>query len=109
MATLTIFVLSLLCGYYLSLVISHPKRKHRILPHLKFKNVEILPNVRIHIGGKTYWFHHWAFLSIFLVILFVTYDSFQHFMLLKGAALGGVFQGLRYPDRFKFRHPRIFG
>lgn len=105
---MTIFIASLICGYYLSLIISHPKHKKGSLPKLRFKNVEILPNVRIHLGGKTYWFHHWVYLSIFIAVLFIAYDSFQHFMLLKGAALGGVFQGLRYPDRFKFRHPRIY-
>jgi hypothetical protein len=107
MGTLTIFLASLVLGYYLSLIISHPKRKHRILPQLRFKNLEISPNVRLHIGGKTYWFHHWVYLSVLIAVLFIAYDSFQQYMLLKGAALGGVFQGLRYPDRFKFRHPRL--
>lgn len=107
MGTFLIFISSLLCGYYLALVVSHPKHRKGSLPSVRFKNVEILPNVRIHIGGKTYWFHHWAILSVLLVVMFIAYDSFQHFMLLKGAALGGVFQGLRYSDRFKFRHPRI--
>jgi len=101
-----VFLISILAGYYLSRIVSHPQRKYRLLPQIKYKNIEITPNVRIHFRSKTYWFHHWLYLSILIAVLFVAYDSFQHFMLVKGAALGGVFQGLRYPDRFKFRHPR---
>ncbi len=28
-------------------------------------------------------------------------------MIFKGVIVGGILQGLRYPDRFRFRHPRV--
>jgi hypothetical protein len=34
----------------------------------------------------------------------LNYEGFQYLTLVKGIAIGGIIQGLRYPDRFKFRH-----
>jgi hypothetical protein len=107
MSTVLFFFLSLIIGYYISLTFSHPEKKKHLLPSIRFKSIELLPNVRIHRRDKTYWLHHWVYWSILFAALLFAYDSFTHMMFLKGAALGGVFQGLRYPDRFKFRHPRI--
>lgn len=109
MQSILLFIIALLVGYYLSLHISHPEKKKSKLPHLKFWNVEILPNVRIHFRSKTYWFHHWFYLSVFIVGIVLVYDNFMYVTSAKaaaGAAVGGIIQGLRYPDRFKFRHPR---
>lgn len=107
MSTIALFLLSLFVGYYLSLTFSHPKKKKYLLPTVRIKNLEIMPNLRIHYKNKTYWLHHWVYYSILFAVLVLSYDSFHQLMLIKGATLGGVFQGLRYPDRFKFRHPRL--
>lgn len=107
MNTIVLFLLSLFLGYYISLVFSHPKKKKHLLPAIRYRNIELTPNLRIHFRNKTYWFHHWIYYTIIVCALFVALDGFTQLMLLKGAALGGVFQGLRYPDRFKFRHPRL--
>lgn len=107
MGTVTLFFLSLLVGYYISLTFSHPKKKKHLLPSLRYKNVEILPNLRIHGKNKTYWFHHWVYYSILAFALFVAFDSFSQMLVLKGYAIGGIFQGLRYPDRFQIRYPRL--
>lgn len=77
------------------------------LPRLKYKNIEILPYFRIHIRQKTFHVHHWLTLTIITSITFLAYDGLSHLLLLKGVAVGGIIQGLRYPDRFKFKHPRI--
>lgn len=107
MSTFALFILSLVVGYYLSLTFSHPKKKKHLLPCIRYRNIELTPNLRIHLGDKTYWLHHWVYYSVAVCALFFTLDSITQLMPLKGAALGGVFQGLRYSDRFKFRHPRL--
>lgn len=112
MQALLFFITALAIGYYLSHVISKPverdgKRLPNRLPQIKFKNIEIWPCIRLHFRNNMYWFHHWMYLSLATLLLFVMYDSFSHLIALKGAAIGGVIQGLRYPDRFKIRHPRV--
>jgi hypothetical protein len=109
--TYTLFLGTLFFGYLISLYFSRPvekngRRRPNRLPTVRVRNLELLPNLRIHIGQRTYWLHHWLYLLIFTVVIFVTYDSFSHLIAVKGAAIGGILQGLRYPDRFKFRHPR---
>ncbi len=109
MNTFFLFLTFILLGYYLSICISHPTKRKRQLPTISFKNIEISPNVRLHFRNKTYWFHHWFYLSVLVVATFLVYDNVMHYASAKaaaGAAMGGIFQGLRYPDRFKFRHPR---
>jgi hypothetical protein len=106
-----LFLTTLFFGYLLSLYFSRPVEKNgellpNRLPSIKIKNLEILPNLRIHIGSRTYWLHHWLYLTVLTLGMFVYYDSFSHLLVVKGVAIGGILQGLRYPDRFKFRHPR---
>ena len=107
----TLFIATLLFGYLLSLYFSRPVEKNgqvlpNRLPSLRVKNLEVLPNLRIHIGSKTYWLHHWFYLTIITLALFLYYDSFSHLLVVKGTAIGSILHGLRFPDRFKFRHPR---
>ena len=105
-----IFVLSSCLAYILfSFFADSPKdlksKKHR-LPLLKYKNIEFSPYVRIHIRKKTYHLHHWITLTVITGITFLWTDSFSHYLLLKAAGIGGIIQGLRYKDRFKFWYPR---
>lgn len=107
----TLFTGTLLFGYLLSLYFSRPVEKDgevrpNRLPTIRIKNLELLPNLRIHIGQRTYWLHHWLYLLVFTIVIFASYDSVSHLLAVKGVAIGGILQGLRYPDRFKFRHPR---
>ena len=106
MSGLLIFLLSVLSGYLFFLYLSHPDKKKDKLPHFKIGNVEMLPNFKIHIKSKTYHIHHWLVLSLVILLALTTYEGVNHFTLLKGAAIGGILQGLQYPDRFQFRHPR---
>ena len=114
MQTVLLFSIALLVGYYISTYISKPvhkngERRPNRLPTVRIKNVELLPCVRLHVGSKTYWFHHWFYLSVIVVGALLIYDNIIHYSSAKaaaGAAVGGIIQGLRYPDRFKFRHPR---
>ena len=86
--------------------IKNPEEKKNRLPQVKYKNIEILPYFRVHIKSKTYHIHHWLTLTIIVGVSLFWYEGASHLVWLKGVALGGLFQGLRYPSRFKFRNPR---
>lgn len=114
MNTIFLFAIFILLGYYLSGYVSKPvmkngKKAPNRLPTLRIKNLELLPCIRLHYRNKTYWFHHWFYLTVITLGAIIVYDNILHYTSAKaaaGAAMGGIFQGLRYPDRFKFRHPR---
>lgn len=105
MALVILFIFSLTIGYYFSNLVSDPGKKKHKLPQIKIKNLEIMPNVRLHIRSKTFHIHHWVYWSVAAVLIVHFYDGVQQ-ALFQGATLGGVIQGLRYPDRFKIRYPR---
>ncbi len=106
MNAVVIFVVSVFVGYIFFLYLSHPEKKKNKVPHLRIGNVELLPNFKIHFRSKTYHLHHWLTLSLLTALVLTTFEGFNHLILLKGIAIGGILQGLRYPDRFKIRHPR---
>ena len=76
------------------------------MPKVQFGIIELLPNFRIHLRKKTYHIHHWVTLSILIFLILLNYEGFKYIAIIKGMAVGGIIQGLRYPDRFKFRHPK---
>lgn len=63
-----------------------------------------MPNIRIHSRSKIYHIHHWAILSLVTALTLINYEGFQYLSFVIGFAIGGIIQGLRYPDRFQFRH-----
>ena len=104
------FLFSAWIGYLLFLFlndpIDNPRTQKKRLPRIHYKNIELLPYFRVHIGKRTFHFHHWFLLSVATVATLFLFEGLQHHMVLNGAAIGGIIQGLRYPDRFKFHHPR---
>jgi hypothetical protein len=110
MVNVIIFLLSAVIAYlvfsFFNDPIKDPHTKRNRLPKLGYKNIEILPYFRIHIKEKTYHIHHWLTLTVIVGISIVGVEGLQHFLVLKAAAVGGIFQGLRYPSRFKFWYPR---
>ncbi len=100
------FLFSFFSGYFFALLISHPEKKKNKLPHIKIKNLEILPNLRIHYKKTTLHIHHWFFISVLAIASFLLYEHLFQFIFVKGATLGSIIQGLRYKDRFNFRYPR---
>lgn len=98
------FLFSIWLGYFLFLYLTHPdKKKHRV-PEVRVWRIELLPNIRIHSRARIYHIHHWAVLTLVTALTLLNYEGFQYLTLIKGIAIGGIIQGLRYPDRFKFRH-----
>ena len=106
MTGLFTFLFSIWLGYIIFLYFSHPEKKKHKVPQLRVWRIEILPNIRIHSKSKTYHIHHWVILSMLTTITLINYEGFQYLTIVKGMAIGGIIQGLRYPDRFKFRHHR---
>lgn len=103
---LTLFF-SVWLGYALFLYFSHPNKKKHKVPKVRIGRLEFLPNLKLHLGSKTYHFHHWFVLALIAAIAIFVLEDFQFPMILQGLIIGGIIQGLRYPDRFKFRYPRF--
>jgi hypothetical protein len=100
MTGLFTFLFSIWLGYLLFLYFTHPAKKKHKLPRVQVWRVEISPNLRIHAKSKTYHIHHWAILTVFTAITLIHFEGFQYVSLINGVAIGGIIQGLRYPDRF---------
>lgn len=101
-----LFFVALGIGYWISVIFSHPAKKKIKLPHFRIKNIEILPNIRIHSRTKTYHFHHWLYMSALALLIIQWSDGIQQYMM-QGVTIGCAIQGLRYPDRFKLRYPKL--
>jgi hypothetical protein len=104
MAGIFTFLFSIWLGYVLFLYLTHPEKKKNKIPKVRVWKIELLPNIRIHFHGRIYHIHHWTILALVTLATLVNYEGFQFLTIVKGVAIGGTIQGLRYPDRFKFRH-----
>jgi hypothetical protein len=107
MATAIMFFISFVIGYYVFLLLSHPEKKHHKVPRLRFGNVQVLPNFKIHRKNSIYHIHHWFILTIVVAVGLFIYEGIRSPIasLFHGVAFGGILQGLRFKDRFKFRFP----
>lgn len=101
------FIIWGVIGYLFFLYLTHPKKKKNKLPKVKVWRVEVLPNFLIDTGSSIYWIHHWFLLVVIAGVLIFAIEEFQYTSATAGVFLGGIFQGLRYPDRFKFRYPKL--
>ena len=101
------FILSAVIGYVFFLYLTHPEKKKNRVPKIGFRNIELMPNFRVHIGNKTYHFHHWLLFALLILIPVIFRDSSRYPLIFKGVLIGGILQGLRYPNKFKFRYPRV--
>lgn len=106
MMTAIIFLVSLAVGYYLFLLFSHPQKKQHKVPTIRFKRLQVLPNMKIYGRSKTYHIHHWVLLSVVFAVGVVAYEGLMRSPLVNGMTIGGILQGLRYKDRFKIRYPK---
>lgn len=79
---------------------THPhSRIKRKMPRVKVKNVQLFPEITVHIKGKIIRFHHWFNFSVILIIsLFIT-SSLLDAVFTRGFLIGGILQGLSFPDR----------
>ncbi|MDP3244885.1 MAG: hypothetical protein Q8M83_04495 [bacterium] len=98
------FLFSIWLGYVLFLYLTHPEKKKHRVPKLRVWRIELMPNIRIHSRSKFYHIHHWAILTLVTALTLINYEGLQYLTFVTGTAIGGIVQGLRYPDRFQFRH-----
>lgn len=101
------FIFAIFVGYLIFLHFSHPNKRKSKIPNIGLWNIDILPNIRLHVGKRTYHFHHWLLLIAFIGVSLVVFEGIQYLAAAKGLAVGGIIQGLTYPDRFKIRQPRM--
>lgn len=92
----------ILFGYGFTRVLSHPNYNLKLkLPNIRFKAVEILPNLKIRLKRHILHIHHWIFLSAIFGGLIIASSSFTQLLLVKSFCLGGIIQGVCYKDRFR--------
>jgi hypothetical protein len=97
-------VLSALFGYTTMKATSHPGSKiNKKLPHLKLKNIEFLPSIKITIRGRVIHLHHWFHFTLLLCISIFVTGGILDSWLTRGFLVGGIVQGLRFPDRNIFQ------
>jgi len=93
-------MLSAILGYTTFRFTTHPNSKiYKKLPRVKLKGIDIFPNIKIAIRGRIIHFHHWFNFTVLLCIsIFVTAGILDSW-LMRGFLLGGIIQGLRFPDK----------
>lgn len=93
------FVVASLLGFIVFEMLSNPSKKgYHKLPKIRVKFIEILPNTKIHIRGRVVHFHHWMYLSILFTITVFYNPILIDSVFAKGAMIGGIAQGLTFPD-----------
>jgi len=114
MQTFFLFVITLIVGFYASKYFTTPvvrngKKRPNRLPAIRIWRLEVLPRFGFHTNESIILLHHWVYLPVVIIGALVLYDNVVHlttFKLATGVSVGSVLQGLTYPDRFKFKHPR---
>lgn len=102
---LTSFIIGAIIGYlifHLTTHDYHPKSIKKKLPRVKYKNIELSPNIKIRLKSRELWLHHWINLAVLFVIAHVySVDTVLAHTSFQGFIVGGVAQGLTYKDRFQ--------
>lgn len=114
MQTFFIFAITFLVGFYASKYFTTPvfrdgKKHPNRLPAIRIWRLEVLPRFGFHTNKSLILLHHWVYLPIVILGALILYDNIMHlttFKLATGASMGSAIQGLTYPDRFQFKHPR---
>jgi len=95
---------SALASYGICNFFTHPNSKIRQkLPNLRIKRVEFFPSLRLVGKAKIIHFHHWFNFSLLLCLSIFVTSGFLDSWITRGALLGGIVQGLKFPDRNIFQ------
>ena len=96
--------ISALIGYITFRFTAHPTSLiYKKWPRIKFKNIDFFPNIKITIHGRIIHLHHWFNFTILLCISIFVTGGILDSWLTRGFLMGGILQGLRYPDRGIFK------
>lgn len=98
---LTEALLALLFGFVIHNLLTKPKYLKKKVPRLNAGPIEILPSLKIKFKNKTVHLHHWIWLSAAIGISNHLAQGISNLIFLKLFALGGIFQGLTFKDRFE--------
>jgi len=97
-------LISAITGYLMLGITSNPNSWiYKKLPRLKYKSFDIFPNIKITIKGRIIHFHHWFSFTILLCISIFVSGGILASWTTRGFLVGGIFQGLRFPDRNIFQ------
>jgi len=91
----------LVVGYWIYNLFSHPLKFKSKIPSIRFKLIELLPNLKINLKKKIIHVHHWILLSVVVALLIIYTSSFAHLLIVKSFFIGGIIQGFTFKDRFK--------
>ena len=94
-----IFTLSILVGYIFNKSLSKKGSKiNRRLPLIKIKFLQFSPNIKIHFKSRSIHIHHWLTYTVVLIITLTTNTVVLDTLFSKGYLIGGILQGLSFPD-----------
>jgi hypothetical protein len=105
-----VLIISSLLGFLLNLLLSKPDTKiNKHLPEIKIKIFQFCPSFKISFGKRTFHIHHWMSYS-FLLIITITMGvgGLADLLFIKGFCLGGIIQGLTFPDWKKIIYKKNF-
>lgn len=95
---LYIFIFIIL-GYLFNRSLSKDGHKiNKWLPHVKIKFIQLSPNIRINVKNRTIHIHHWITYTIILIITLTFNAGVLDTLISKGFLIGGIIQGLSFPD-----------
>jgi hypothetical protein len=93
------FIISSVLSFLALNILTHDKRGlNNRFPVLKIKFIQLTPHIRILVKGHFIWLHHWISFSLILIIAIVANGSFWDSIYTKGFLIGGILQGLQFPD-----------
>lgn len=101
------FLFSIFPGFFIFRLLSDERKSGvaRKVPEFRVWRFQLLPSLRIFVRGKIVHFHHWLSLTIILSITLVVNAGFLDFSFVKGAMVGGILQGLTFPDKLNIIYP----
>lgn len=76
-------------------------KKHIIaksVPKIMFWRIEFLPCFKIYTNKHIVHLHHWLLFSFMMLTTFFTSWTFLDHLFTRGVMLGGIIQGLSFPD-----------
>lgn len=99
---------SAIAGYTAFHLTKYPNGKvGKKLPKVRIKNIELSPSIRLNIKDHTIHFHHWMNLAILLLISIPMTGSLWDSAFTKAFLVGGIVQGLTFPDRKKIIYKKV--
>ncbi len=94
-----LFTFSILLGYLFNRSISKSGGTiNRKLPYIKIRFLQIGPNIKIHLGKRSFHIHHWITYSVVLIITLTSNAGILDTLFSKGLLVGGIIQGLTFSD-----------